>query len=87
LSVNLFDRVLDKRSICKSELKLIAVTALFIGSKFEEPTQITSKEILGFASFIFTKEELITSEARILLDLDFKLNYTSPWKFFESYYY
>lgn len=85
LSVNILDRYLNLIPIKDKEIKLLAVTSLFIASKYEEiyPDDINSLVKASYNEF--SKEEILKMEIQILSTLNYDINNFSPLRFLESY--
>lgn len=66
VSVFLIDRFLSKKSIKKSELHILGVTALLIATKYEEIYPPELKDLLTVAENKFTAKEVIKMELKML---------------------
>lgn len=81
LCLNIFDRVLSKLKINSKKYMLLAVTSMFISSKYEEiyPPDLT--EIVKVSPFSYSPEEVKDYEIFILQKLDYELLTVSPYIF------
>ncbi|KAK8728391.1 hypothetical protein OTU49_009267 [Cherax quadricarinatus] len=82
LTVAIIDRYLQReRTVSRSKLQLVGVTAMFIASKYEE---MYSPDIADFAYITdkaYTKNEIRKMEVNILKTLDFNVSYPLPLHF------
>ena len=76
LSINLFDRYIQKifsENKISEDLNIIALTCLFIASKYEEIYPPYLKEFLESYKNKYNKEEIFSKENDILSSLDFQI--------------
>ena len=86
LSVNLIDRFLsDSNQKIKNDIEflLLGITCLFIAGKYEEiePPEIT--DYIYITKHIFSKEQIISMEYKILSTFNFNIIYISPLIFLD----
>ncbi|CAO3592613.1 unnamed protein product [Absidia cylindrospora] len=82
LTVNIIDRFLSKREVSTAKLQLVAITSLFLATKFEENIAPPVRQYIYMTGNIVTEEELLKAERYILQVLDFKLCSPDPLQFF-----
>ena len=88
LSINLFDRYLQKifsENKISEDLNVIALTCLFIASKYEEIYPPYLKEFLDVFKNKYNKEEIFSKENDILSSLDFQILIISPILFLKRF--
>jgi hypothetical protein len=88
LSINLFDRYLQKifsENKISEDLNAIALTCLFIASKYEEIYPPYLKEFLDVFKNKYNKEEIFAKENDILSSLDFQILIISPILFLKKF--
>lgn len=85
LSVNLIDRYLTKKTVPRSKLQLVGVTALMISAKYEEIYPPTIKDYVYITDNAYVKDDLLAIETSILTVLDFDIQQTSCYRFMERY--
>ena len=85
LAVNIMDRYLAQVNILKSKLELVGVTVLFIACKYEEITPPEIKEFQYIGEKIYSKDEIVDMEGKILVALSIELSIISPLRFLERY--
>eukprot|EP00826_Nyctotherus_ovalis_P002942 TRINITY_DN10590_c0_g4_i2.p1 TRINITY_DN10590_c0_g4~~TRINITY_DN10590_c0_g4_i2.p1 ORF type:complete len:384 (-),score=108.69 TRINITY_DN10590_c0_g4_i2:59-1141(-) len=85
LTVNIIDRYLQKEQVNKDSLQLVGVTAAFISSKYEEIYPPEIKDFVYITDFAYTKEQLLSTEQKILCALGFNLNATSSNRFLQRF--
>lgn len=67
--------------IKRERLQLVGITALFIAAKYEE---IYPPELIEFAeatSIVYSSEDILHMEGKIICALNFKLTVPSPYRF------
>ena len=69
----------------RQELQLVAVTCLFIASKFEEMYCPDIHEFVFMTDKAYTKKEILRAECRILEVLDFSLGRPLPIHFLRRF--
>eukprot|EP00277_Geminigera_cryophila_P010347 CAMPEP_0179410304 /NCGR_PEP_ID=MMETSP0799-20121207/3210_1 /TAXON_ID=46947 /ORGANISM="Geminigera cryophila, Strain CCMP2564" /LENGTH=114 /DNA_ID=CAMNT_0021182133 /DNA_START=273 /DNA_END=613 /DNA_ORIENTATION=+ len=81
LTINLFDRLLAKKSVTSEKTRLVAVAALLIASKHEELAP------QGVQTLVFradsTCEEVLAMEAWVLREVDYNLTMITPLRALE----
>mgnify|MGYP000844790397 CR=1 FL=1 len=85
MTVNLIDRSLSQFSVARSKLQLVGITALFIYSKYEEIYPPELKEYAYVTDKAYTTGDILDMEGKILTTINFRLAYTSSYRFFERY--
>jgi hypothetical protein len=88
LSINLFDRYIQKifsENKITEDLNLIALTCLFIASKYEEIYPPYLKDFLDIFKNKYNKEEIFSKENDILSSLDFQILIISPILFLKKF--
>lgn len=83
LTINLLDRYLSKKTILRSKLQLLGVSALLIACKYEEIYAPDIRDFVYITDKAFTKQEILAMEYDILKELDFNVTFTSSNRFFE----
>ena len=87
LSLNIFDRYLEKNKLSQNNLQLISCTSIFIASKYEEIYAPEINDFIFISKHTFSKEEILETEYEILKSLNFDLLTVSPYIFLERFYY
>lgn len=77
-AINLIDRFLSIRSVSVSKLKLVAIAALFIASKYEEVVFPTLETFLLAYREKIVDKDLIDAEKYMLYTLECYVEYPSP---------
>ena len=68
------DKYLAKTNVQKSKLKLIALTSLYMASKYEETYRVPQiKDLLNLCNYSYTKRDILETEADIIKNLNFDL--------------
>ena len=83
LSVNIFDRYLNRKIMKRNRLQLLGVVCLLIACKYEE---IFSPEIRDFVCILdksFEKEDILSMEKEVLTVLKFSVTVATSLKFYE----
>lgn len=83
MTVNVIDRYLALEPVTRQTLQLVGVTALMIVSKYEEIYPPLIKDYIAVCDNAYSKEDLLSMEARVLLALRFDLTQTSSLTFLE----
>jgi hypothetical protein len=73
MAVAIFDRYLAKKVITRQRLQLLGITSFFIASKFEDVNPPDINQLVYFCDDIYSREEIISLEADILIVLEFNL--------------
>ena len=87
LSINLFDRYLEKKLLLKKQLQLIASSCLLIASKYEEIYPPEIRDFVYISNRLFNKEDMIEIEYDILKILNFNLLTVSPYIFLVRFHF
>eukprot|EP00929_Paragymnodinium_shiwhaense_P119713 TRINITY_DN9160_c0_g1_i1.p1 TRINITY_DN9160_c0_g1~~TRINITY_DN9160_c0_g1_i1.p1 ORF type:complete len:592 (-),score=126.91 TRINITY_DN9160_c0_g1_i1:312-2087(-) len=66
LTISLLDRYLSRSEVERGRLQLVGVSAMFIGSKFEEIHPPELRDFVYICARAYTREDVISMEARIL---------------------
>ena len=88
LTINIFDRYIQKlnsQRIIAEDINKIAVTCLFIASKYEEIYPPYLKEFLQIFKLKYIKREIILTELDILSALDFEILTVYPILFLKKF--
>ena len=88
LTLNLFDRYIQKlnpQEIISDDLNKIAVTCLFIASKYEEIYAPYLKEFLQIFKLKYSKKEIFLQEDEILSTLNFEILSVYPISFLKKF--
>jgi hypothetical protein len=81
----MIDRYLSIEDIDPSQGYLLASTALFIASKYEDIIPPTVNQILKLTRNQFSRDQLFEMERGILYNLEFQVLTTSSFRFIERY--
>lgn len=84
MAVGIFDRVLVKKIITRQRLQLLGITSFFIASKFEDVSPPDLDQLVYFCDDIYSREEITSHEAEILIMLDFNLVQIQPMDIYTS---
>lgn len=83
LAVNLLDRLLStSRAKNDTHLKLLAMVALLIATKFEEVRALTVDIVVSLSQDAFTKDDLRRMECRCLASIGFEVTTPTSYNFF-----
>ncbi|KAG2382173.1 hypothetical protein C9374_005375 [Naegleria lovaniensis] len=86
LCVNIFDRFLSAHpDVAIDKIHLVAVTSLFIASKYEEVKPLITEQVIKMTRRMYSKEEILHMERLILKTLDFNLTIASSNVFLKRY--
>ena len=85
LTVNLIDRYLEKMQVTKESLQLVGVSAMLIACKYEEIWPPLIKDYIHISDNAYNKEQIISMEASMLMELDFNINFVSSNTFLERF--
>ena len=89
LAINLFDRYIEKLILEKKlteDLNIVALTCLFIASKYEEIYPPYLQDYLDLYKNCYTKRDILIKEDDILSKLDFQVLSTSPFLFLKMFF-
>lgn len=87
LAVYILDRYLSLKLLNRKALQAVCLTVLFIASKFEEVKMIQIKQFMKTLAAPIEKTVIFEIERDILLLLDFRLTYISPFDFLKRIYH
>jgi len=85
LTVNIIDRFLERRSVQRTKLQLVGVTAMLIASKFEEIYPPEDKDFVFITSNAFSHDQILDMEAKMLNSLKFEVSAPTAWVFLNRY--
>lgn len=85
LTVRILDRFLSKRSVEKSKLQLVGMTAMLIASKLEEVYSPSIRDLVHKASNQYRKEEFIQMERYMLGSLDWIVTSVTAHQFLNRF--
>ena len=85
LAVNLIDRYLEKVQIVRQKLQLVGVTAMLIACKYEEIYAPEIKDFVYVTDNAYTRQEILETEGNMVSILEFKLTFTSTFRFLQRY--
>jgi len=74
LTISCMDRFMSKRSVHRSKLQLVGITAMFIASKYEEVHSPDIQTFIYISDNSYTKKQLLGMEKLLLAVLDFDLS-------------
>jgi len=83
LAVNYFDRIIRAVPVTKDILQLLAITCLFIASKYEEVVPLTLNQLVN--EEVYTKKNILDMERIVLQNLRFKLTVSTLRNFLMRY--
>ncbi|CAN8302790.1 unnamed protein product [Cochlearia groenlandica] len=75
LTVSYVDRFLSAKAISRQKLQLVGVSAMLIASKYEEISPPKVEDFCYITDNTFTKQDVVSMEADILLALQFELGF------------
>lgn len=84
LAVNIFDRIVTKCKIPKTQLQLVGIVSLLLASKYEEDECISLHSLHRVSSEHFTIDEIKRSERRIIRKLHYDLGRPHSLTFLEN---
>lgn len=87
MAVNIFDNYIGKIKCNIDELQLIAISSLYIASKYEETKPIDYEILLTKTNFLYNKNQFFDMEYNILSVLEFDLLYSSSIIFLSYFFY
>nr|GFA52449.1 hypothetical protein [Tanacetum cinerariifolium] len=92
LAINIIDRYLSVKTVLRSELKLLSITALLLSSKYEElwPLEVNDDLVnVNSMSYIsdntYSREQILAMESDILSHLSWCLTVPTPYMFTVRY--
>lgn len=77
LTANIFDRYLVSNPVDKQSLQLLGITCLYVASKFEDIHPPKVNDLCSLCDNIYTSEQVVKLEGRILSVLKFNLIFVS----------
>ncbi len=77
MTIDVLDRYLSKKQIARKKLQLVGLAALLIVGKFEEIYPPLLKDYIKVCDNAFTKKEILSMEADILMELSFDICHAS----------
>jgi len=85
LAVGLFDRYLSRKKVKQADLQLVAVTSIFLASKFEEIDPLDARDFVHMTQQACARQDILNMEARMLSALEFGLCRPTPVHFIDRY--
>ena len=85
LTVSLIDRYLEHTQIMRTQLQLVAVSAMLIASKYEEIYAPEVRDFVFITDNAYTREEILQMEMSILTTLQFSITTPSPYRFLQRF--
>ena len=85
LTMSLIDRYLDQVLIMRTELNLLAVSAMLIATKYEEVKAFKVEDLIKFTNNAYTAEQIRQTELSILIKLQFSIKTPSPYTFLKHF--
>ena len=87
LSCNILDRYLSKKSIPRSKLQLLGITAMFIASKYEDIYAPEGKDFVYMTDDAYVLSQLLEMEMDVMKELEYNVTIVTPYRFIEIYKY
>ena len=87
LTINLIDRYLSKKSIHRTNLQLVGVSAMLIACKYEEIYAPEVKDFVYITDKAYTHKNVLDMESDILSTLEFNITMPSSYRFVEMFNY
>eukprot|EP01059_Diplonema_ambulator_P008197 TRINITY_DN17735_c0_g1_i7.p1 TRINITY_DN17735_c0_g1~~TRINITY_DN17735_c0_g1_i7.p1 ORF type:complete len:302 (+),score=119.27 TRINITY_DN17735_c0_g1_i7:52-957(+) len=81
LAVNILDRYLMCQPVEKKKLQLVGCVAMMLAAKYEEVMPPEVRDFVHISANTYTKSEMIMTEKRILVELDYMLTVPTLWQF------
>ncbi|CCK68543.1 uncharacterized protein KNAG_0B00960 [Huiozyma naganishii CBS 8797] len=81
LTINIMDRFLSNNKVKLAKLQLVAITCLFIASKFQEITMPKLSNFVYVTDGAATADEIKLAEFQILHQLNFEITWPNPLNF------
>merc|ERR1719491_1265825 len=72
LTINIIDRFLERQEVSRPKLQLVGVTALLIGSKYEEIYPPELRDLVYICDRAYSKQEILDMEETVLKTLEYK---------------
>jgi len=86
LATNIIDRFLSKAVVAKQRFGLLAISALFLASKYEEVTQPLLDDFLKITKYRCQRHDVIIMESIILQIINFDLGTISSCDYLNHYF-
>ena len=86
LAIMLYDKVLEKQNIRRSQLQLLGIIALRIASKYEIKYPMTLDECVYVCDDAYSKEDCFSMEPMILSVLDYNVTIPTSHTFLSIYF-
>lgn len=87
LTINLIDRYLSKKSIHRTNLQLVGVSAMLIACKYEEIYAPEVKDFVYITDKAYTHKNVLDMESDILNTLNFDITFPTSYRFTEMFNY
>jgi len=81
LAVEIIDRYLDKKAVCRQRLQLVGVVAMLLASKYEEIYPPEVRDYIFISANTYTREDVLRMERQIFQTLDFNLTFPTIFPF------
>lgn len=85
LTINIIDRFLERQEVSRPKLQLVGVTALLIGSKYEEIYPPELRDLVYICDHAYRKEQILEMEELILKTLEYQITIPSAHAFLVRY--
>lgn len=85
LTVNIIDRFLSLKLISRNKLQLVGVTALMLGSKYEDIYSPEVQDFVWVTDKSYTKDEILRMERVMLASLNFSLTVPTVFPFMKRF--
>lgn len=85
LSINIMDRYMSEVKIARKKYLLVAITSLFIASKYQHDDHISTLDLLRITNNQYTYEQIIRTERHIMKVLNFDLGVGTAHHFLMLY--
>lgn len=87
LAINILDQYTEKQSIELSQYQLVGVACMLIACKYEEIYAPEIRDFIHLSKYIYSKEQILIIESRILSKLEFEILAISSYSFLRRYYF
>jgi len=85
LTANVIDRYCSLHEISKKEVQLVGIAALLMITKYEEIYPPTLKDFIYITGDIYSSEQILDMERKILFALDFDISQCTSYRFLERF--
>lgn len=85
LTVNIIDRYLERTEVTRPKLQLVGVTALLIGSKYEEIYPPELRDLVYICDHAYRREQILEMEENVLKTLEYQITIPSAHAFLVRY--